>query len=1006
MHLGSATALIAFLVTPAAAQPGGASTLLSAPADPRAVTVKAKGDGRADDTAAIQRAIDAARDKTGHGIVFLPSGRYRLTRSILVPPGVRIFGVGPTRPVILLGDATPGFQQGVGTLIVFTGGDQYQVGKIPVPVPTVVPRDQQVRDANSGTFYSSMANVDVEIGAGNPAAAAVRFRMAQHAFLSHMNFRLGSAFAGVYQAGNVMEDVHFQGGRYGIVTEKTSPAWQFTLIDSTFDGQRSAAIREHEVDLTLVNVTMRNAPVGIEIDGGYSDSLWGKDVRFENIARAGVVVSNEKSVFTQIGFENALASNTPVFARFRDSGRTVKGKGAAYRVAAFNHGIAIPALGQMGKVATNVEIAALPSLPAPRAPAIRTLPAVGEWTNVRTLGAKGDAQTDDTAAIQRAIDTHRVLYFPSGFYMVTGTLRLKPDTVLLGLHPATTQLVIPDNNPAHAGVGAVMPILETPRGGDNILSGLGLFTGRINPRASALLWRSGATSLVDDVKIMGGGGTPTSDAKPLNSLTGRSGDPVADNHWDAQYPSIWVTDGGGGTFADVWSPNTFAQSGFYVSDTDTPGHVYEMSVEHHVRNEFVLDNVQNWEFLAPQTEQEVGEGMDAVSLEIRNSRNILFANYHGYRVTRNYHPAVSAVKLFNSSDIRFRNVHVNAESGFATCDDNGCATFLRASKFPFENAIQDRTNGLEIREREFATLDIGSTAPAPVASATMGTPVKQIESGFFSISGGAVDAKGALYFIEHRFQRIYRWTKAKGLEVVSDHSLDPVNLAIDRSGKLLVQSSLGAEGSVYSIDPSGPKTDVTPIAATATVPHPDARTLVPGNWWVNGEFRDQYDPARDHFTTLGELFLRDVSAPKSREYVSPDGSLVLPAFRVLQQGPTDHVGWRWSHTLQAIGLVGAKPGEPVFVTNGSENITYRARIGAGGTLTDLQHFADRGGESVAADARGRVYVANGQVYVYAPDGREIGRIDVPERPQQLLLGGPDGRTLFILTHHSLYAVQV
>ena len=50
-----------------------------------------------------------------------------------------------------------------------------------------------------------------------------------------------------------------------------------------------------------------------------------------------------------------------------------------------------------------------------------------------------------------------------------------------------------------------------------------------------------------------------------------------------------------------------------------------------------------------------------------------------------------------------------------------------------------------------------------------------------------------------------------------------------------------------------------------------------------------------------------------------------------------------------------------------------------------------------------MYVANGQVYVYGPDAREIGRIDVPERPLQLIFGGADGRTLFILTHHSLYA---
>jgi hypothetical protein len=62
------------------------SFLPKAPDDPRAITVKGVGDGKADDTDAVQKAIDAARDGTGHGLVFLPSGRYRLSRSILVPP--------------------------------------------------------------------------------------------------------------------------------------------------------------------------------------------------------------------------------------------------------------------------------------------------------------------------------------------------------------------------------------------------------------------------------------------------------------------------------------------------------------------------------------------------------------------------------------------------------------------------------------------------------------------------------------------------------------------------------------------------------------------------------------------------------------------------------------------------------------------------------------------------------------------------------------------------------
>lgn len=94
------------------------------------------------------------------------------------------------------------------------------------------------------------------------------------------------------------------------------------------------------------------------------------------------------------------------------------------------------------------------------------------------------------------------------------------------------------------------------------------------------------------------------------------------------------------------------------------------------------------------------------------------------------------------------------------------------------------------------------------------------------------------------------------------------------------------------------------------------------------------------------------------------------------------------------------------LTNASENLTYSGLVGAGGQVTDLKVAAPRGGESVARDAAGNLYVANGQVFVYAPDGSLTRRIDVPERPLQLLLGGVDGKTLYILGHHSLYGITL
>ncbi|WP_338419957.1 SMP-30/gluconolactonase/LRE family protein [Sphingomonas ginsenosidivorax] len=283
--------------------------------------------------------------------------------------------------------------------------------------------------------------------------------------------------------------------------------------------------------------------------------------------------------------------------------------------------------------------------------------------------------------------------------------------------------------------------------------------------------------------------------------------------------------------------------------------------------------------------------------------------------------------------------------------------------------------------------------------------VDPLADGFYSIAGGAVDAKGKLYFIDRQFQRIHGWSKAEGLSIVADAPLDAVNLAVDKSGDLLVLSSAGRDATVYSIDPAKPA-DVRVIAPAPAKPHRDAATVLPVNAWANGEFADRIDPATYQFPTLADFFTQKMGEAKPQEYLSLDGPLALPAFRVWNQGPDDHQGWRWSDTLDAHGFVTARPGTRVVLTNGSENRTYSGLVGDGGQVTDLKIVADRGGESVAQDAAGNLYVANGQVFVHDPAGRPVRRIDVPDRPLQLVIGGADRRTLFVLTHHALYAVGI
>jgi len=1008
--------LLATLLLGVSSAAFAASVMATRLDDPKAVYLTAPefgahGDGKNDDSAAIQAAIDKAENHVREGIVFVPSGRYRLTRTVYVWPGVRVFGYGATRPVFLLMGNTPGFQKGVGVMVMFTGarpGDGFGTGRrVPFPPPDSVPPNNAMADANPGTFYSAMTNIDFEIGDGNPAAVAIRFHVAQHAYLSHMDFHVGSGLAALTEVGNEAEDLHFYGGRYGILTDKTSPAWQFTLIDSVFQGQSEAAIREHEAGLTLIRDAFRDVPTAIDIDPHYSDQLWVKDCRFENISGPAVIISNEKSPLTEIGFENAVLKDVPVFALFRESEKRILGKGQVYRIGNFNYGLIVPGEGMTGAIGMLYDATPLSALPAPQPTAIPALPPAAEWVNVHTLGVAGDGTTDDTVAIQKAIDRHRVLYFPSGHYIVHDTLTLKPDTVLIGLHPTLTQFDLPDGTPGYQGVAASRAVIFAPSGGTNIISGFGVSTGGVNPRAVGVLWCAGEGSLVDDVRFLGGHGSGTN---PYNN--NHTADPDPHKRWDAQYPSLWVTHGGGGTFADIWTPDTFAQSGFYVSDTKTPGHVYEISVEHHVRTEIRFDHVENWDINAPQTEEEAGESPEALSLELSWSKNITIANYHGYRVTRSHAPFPSAVRLYHCANIHFRNVHVNAESGYAICDANGCGTFLRVSKFPYENAIQDMTHHLEVREREFAVLDIPAepATPAPAdASAVLepGAQVEKLEDGFYSISGAAVDSSGKLYFVDHYEQRIYGWSKSEGLTIERDNPLDPVNLAFDKAGDLLVLSSAGPEGTVYCFRPGSPADQIAVLVPQETKPRPGALAVLPVNYWNNGEFANQLDFTTLTYTTLAEMFAHDVSTPKAKQYVSPDSSVLLPSGRVFQQGPSDSTaGWRFSDNLDTYGFTSALPGDRIYVSSESEDVTYSALVRGDGTLGDLRPFADRGGESVAVDRNGNVYVANGQIFVYNPAGRQIARIDVPERPIDIVFGGAGRRTLFILAHRALFAVKV
>ncbi len=595
----------------------------------------------------------------------------------------------------------------------------------------------------------------------------------------------------------------------------------------------------------------------------------------------------------------------------RASGQKTSGPAEDYLVKTYSHGLNIPAPGLVGAIGTSFDAHPVHTLPAEGSNIIAALPPADTWTNLRTLGVKGDGVSDDTAAIQKAIDEHRVLYIPEGRYVVTNTLHLKPDTVLIGLHPSMTQFDILDGTPAFQGPGAPVPLIETPKGGHNIVVGIGLYTNGINDRAVGALWQSGADSLMDDVRFLGGHGTNAADGSRVNPYNNtHTADPDLHRRWDAQYPSLWVTNGGGGTFADIWTPSTFAQAGLYVSDTTTPGRVYELSSEHHVRNEVKLDRVENWEIVALQTEEERGESAFALPLEISRSRNITVANYHGYRVISSYQPFCCAVKVSESSNIRIRNMHTDSNS-----------------KVAFDNSLVDSTTHAEIRPREFASLDIpairhsrhckgaasrtpplpysppahtssasppaSSTSPAPQPTMTASS-ISSMRTGSASIAGIPKRAK---------------------LSSSATLPLEPVNLVFDKAGNLLVVSYAG-KGTVYSFRPDAPLDQLTMLTAEPSAPRPGMTPVRAVDAWE----------------------AEGIATPRPWQFISPDRTLYIPAAEDFMQG-TLSWGTKMADILHGFGLAKATPGQPFYVSDEAQEKTYKVNVTD--TRHDIRHAALR-----------------------------------------------------------------
>ncbi len=946
-----------------------------------------KNDGTVDVSEQLQDAIYSVVKQDGYGVLFVPEGKYLLSKTIYMPKAVRMIGYGKNRPQFVLKDNAEGFhvkQQSQ------KGGFKYLFW-----FTNMMQEDESlIEDANPGTFYSAISNIDVNLGEGNPYAVAFRTHYAQHCFINHIDIYVNSGMAGIYDVGNEMEDIYINGGQYGIITTKCSPGWPFVMADTRFCGQKIAAIKTREAGLNIIRTHSRNTSRFIDVEDGYFEKLIIEDSVFENMDIL-LDIAQEKNELTQINVKNCYLKNVENIVVFKDTEKKITNEDNPCNLKKYVHGVVASDMNpekqfhdEIYRYSREIDYSILNTdLPS--------LPDMSQWTNAREAGLRGDGVTDDTNALKRAIEQYEVIYFPQGEYVLSDTIQLKENTVLIGMNPISTQLVLLENSEKFTGFGKVRPFIQTSKK-KNIIFGLGINTGGRNPKACGVYWKADEHSYMNDVKFLGGHGNleKGTGAFEMPYDEGRARDAHLERIWDYQYPSLLIC-GGGGVFKDIWSASPYVTAGLQIQHTDIPIKIYCLSLEHHTRCELRIINAENITIYGFQSEEEKAEGEFALPIELHNCKNITFATTYCFRTVFVQKPFPYCVKVWNCKDIRFLNVHNYSQM-----------------KYTIDNFLLDVNTGIEIRPWQAARIEVtgkDNVLADSEKNAKVEFPMdgknkyssKLLYSGFRFADGGCCDGRGNFYFLDGPDKKIYR-IDAKTLKltmffespfkmnsigfdtrdniiVIGEYSI-PLEAAIN--GKQLINElppdSLGTSYGfwydnramvvAFTIDKNGEIEKLQKINIGDVKPE---RVLYPGNRWRDGaDFQEvvQYNP--------------------KKAFIAPDGATIIPCHYDL---------------IRANNLSRSKPGRKLYSIDEMYKRVWQCDITEEGLLTNPVPIIEEGDYKVRKFNH-KIYVGDDNIKVYE-DGKLAEIIQLPQRPTTFDFGGEKRNNMIVTTRHAVYLVN-
>ncbi len=396
MHLRYASTLCLLVVLAVAGEPS-VPDAVHVPPDAGIIDVRltygAKGDGRSDDTAAIQKAITDHLHSSG--TVYLPPGTYLVSGTLdwIDKAGnpnafLALMGAGRGKTTIRLKDACPGFNDPTQPKAVVMTRSQRQGGN----------------DGSNQAHANYLFDLAVDVGSGNPGAIGVDFMASNTGSMVRVDVRaakdsgaIGVAMTRGFGPG-LVRDVRVTGFATGI--KITGMIYSAILERIRLEGQSTVGLDTVENTVSVRKLVSVNRCVAVRQHANQPLTGWlglldcsftGGEPGSSAIENAAHLLVRDLSVG---GYGQAISSGST----------TIPGPAVAEWTSS------APTVSPLGGGTTTLH------LPVVESPDFFE-PDLNKWASPVTFGAVVNDRFDDSEALQQAIDSGaNTIYLPHGSY--------------------------------------------------------------------------------------------------------------------------------------------------------------------------------------------------------------------------------------------------------------------------------------------------------------------------------------------------------------------------------------------------------------------------------------------------------------------------------------------------------------------------------------------------------------------------------------------------------------